>query len=228
MNRNYSKLILIGLLSYGLLACTNGTGDTTGEGSPDLHTKPAIQSAHLKRPHLTSENGAMMGPSDDASLATRGIPTTKMAEIFRAMPDSELRTRAQAGDVTAKTFWVERLSLQVQALQRGRTDGRLPGDIPEGEMLADLGEIGIHISPLIRDPNNAMASYLYGQQISASTYGSPLEPIVAGIRLAGDRGDPRAPEFERQFMAEHPGLDQDRIDMYYEYGRQRFNPPPKP
>lgn len=165
--------------------------------------------------------------SEDPRLRTLGIPTPAQAQHYRSMPDAELSSRASAGDLLAKSILVERLAFTTRQLQQQRTAGQLAAQ-DEGRLVNSISQMHEQMSALTREPSNAMAGYLYGQMISASTHGTPLEPIIAGIRLAGDRGDPRAPELEQQFMAQHPGLDPDRIDMYYEYGRQRFNPPPKP
>ena len=77
-----------------------------------------------------------------------------------------------------------------------------------------------HLNALAQDPRNAMAGYLWGQYIAASTYGGAYEPIVAGIRLAGLRGDDRAIEFEREFRNTHPDLDESLIDKSFESGKR--------
>lgn len=163
--------------------------------------------------------------SDDPRLRQLGIPSTAESRHYRSLNDADLRARAASGDHMAKSFLVERLATRNITLQQGIASGHLPISA-EGEALAALFEIHQQLSYLERTPSNAMAGYLYGQAKSASIGGAPLEPIVAGIRLAGLRGDPRASEFERQFMDRHPGLDPDRIDMYYEYGRRAMERQP--
>lgn len=195
-----------------------------GNGTPKIvvvptSTRPATEKGPGWFPaHIESE---------DSRLRGLGIPTPAQAQHYRSMPDAELSSLASAGDLLAKSILVERLAFMARQLQQQRTTGQLAAQ-DEGRLVNSISQMHEQMSALTRETSNAMAGYLYGQMISASTNGTPLEPIVAGIRLAGDRGDPRAPEFERQFMAEHPGLDADRIDMYYEYGRQRFNPSATP
>jgi hypothetical protein len=157
--------------------------------------------------------------SEDPGLRSLGIPTSAQARYYRSMSDVELSSHASAGDLLAKSFLVERLAFSASQLQQQRAAGQLAAQ-DAGILVDMIVKMNEALSYLSFEASNAMVGYLYGEMMSASTTGAPLEPIVAGIRLAEDRGDPRAAEFERKIMAAHPGLDQDRIDMHYEFGRR--------
>lgn len=134
-----------------------------------------------------------------------------------------LESKAKSGDKMAKTFWVEHLANDALLLQNSRQKG---GDLPQGiedkDIVASLGQMGYHLTALMQDPSNAMAGYLWGLTQAASIYGGGDEPIVAGIRLAGLRGDERAAEFEREFRTRHPNLDESQIDTYFRSGQREM------
>lgn len=231
----------IALLAATLLIAACSEKNTSGDPSANSSDKTRMQEAEplgrIKPIRSGMDDGALgkaIDPvlairveSDDPNLARLGIPTTTQARFYRSMTDETLERLSTDGDLMANTFLVERLAARTYSLQQRRGTGHLPSS-EEGALVTNVTQMHRQISQLVRTETNAMAGYLYGQMISASTGGAPREAILAGIRLSGDRGDPRAAEFERQFRSQHPELDQDRIDMYYEYGRQRFNMgPPK-
>ena len=159
----------------------------------------------------------------DSSLQAMGIPAPGSSAYFRSLPDATLEAMAKAGNKQAITFWVERLADDALTLQRARDEkGRFPGGIEETEALGNIGQAGYYLSALMQDSHNAMAGYLWGLHTASSTYGGPLEPIVAGIRLAGLRGDYRAVDIERGFRAVHPTLNEADIEMYFESGRRQM------
>lgn len=215
-----------------LAACDSETPETpisAENPSASISTPEKIANTAIRRPATATETYRLPFKieSDDPRLRRLGIPSLSQAHQYRSMSKAELTSRSSAGDLLAKSILVEKLGLEASGLQQRRTAGQLPAQ-EEGNLVSSISQMHEHMSALTREGSNAMAGYAYGQMISASTSGAPLEPIAAGIRLAGLRGDPRAPEFERLFMAQNPGLDTDQIEMYYEYGRQRFNPdPPK-
>lgn len=160
---------------------------------------------------------------ENKRLQALGIPSPATSAYFRALSDAKLEAMAKAGNQMAKTFWVERLADEALVLQRARdAKGNFPEGIEERDAVGNIGQMAYHLSALMQDPTNAMAGYLWGLYSSASTYGGPAEPIVAGIRLAGLRGDDRAVEFEREFRAAHPNLDETDIEMYFESGKHRL------
>lgn len=234
----YQRVALLAAILL-ITACSekNNPGDLIASSSEKMRSEEAEPLGRIKPVRGGMNDGALgevIGPvlairveSDDPKLARLGIPTTTQARFYRSMTDETLERLAADGDLMASTFLVERLASRTHSLQQRRGTGHLPAS-EEGALVTNVSQMHRQISQIVRTETNAMAGYLYGQMISASTGGVPPEAILAGIRLSGDRGDPRAAEFERQFRSQHPELDQDRIDMYYEYGRQRFNMgPPK-
>lgn len=167
--------------------------------------------------------------TEDKRLQGLGIPSPAIRAYYHSLPDNVLEARAKAGEKFAKTFWVERLAREALTLQNARlADGSFPDGITEADAVGGIGQMTFHLSTLKQDPNNAMAGYLWGLTQAASIYGGPYEPIVAGIRLAGLRGDDRAVEFEREFRATHQNLDESRIEMYFDSGRRRMEMAARP
>ena len=205
------------LLILGLIGCTEPAPvqpEITPEASKTSGTP------QVKLTHTGSGASVFDIATEDPALRKLSLPSGASAAYYRALPIGVLQARAKVGEKMAKAFLVERLAMQDITLQRTRSiTGKLPEGIEDGDLVGDLGQIGLNIAPLLRDPNNAMAGYLWGQQLSAATYGAPHEPIVAGIRLAALRGDFRASEFERQYMAKYPNLDSGKIQMYFASGR---------
>lgn len=158
--------------------------------------------------------------SDAQGALALGIPSVGISTHYRALPDYLLENRAKSGEKFAMTFWIERTASEILATQKARrADGSPPPDTNE-DSTKNFGQMSVTLNSLMQDPANAMAGYLWGIAYSASIFGAPDEPIVAGIRLAGLRGDDRAAEFERQFRSTHPNLDEAKIDMYFESGRR--------
>lgn len=157
--------------------------------------------------------------SDAQGALALGIPSTGISTHYRALPDYLLENRAKSGEKFAMTFWIERTAMEILEIQRTRRTDDLSPDV-DGDPTKNFGQMSVTLNSLMQDPANAMAGYLWGLAYSASILGAPDEPIVAGIRLAGLRGDDRAAGFERQFRSTHPNLDEEKIDMYFESGRR--------
>ena len=204
-------------------------GCSRNETAEQPKEAPHQAAAPTPRPHVSSARKirpASLGfdySSENARLQALGIPSPATSARYRALSDAALEAMAKTGDKTAKTFWVERLADEALTLQQSRdANGNFPEGIDEKDAVGNIGQMALHLSALEQDPTNAMAGYLLGLTKSASIYGGPLEPIVAGIRLAGIRGDDRAVEIEREFRAAHPALDEAHIEMYFESGKRRL------
>ena len=202
-----------------------------GEAPVEKHEGQAPEIAAPSSSHAISRNEPPSAPasigfnyaSENVRLQALGIPSSSTTARYRALPDITLESLAKAGDKMAKTFWVERLADQALTLQQSRdADGHFPEGIEEKDAVGSIGQTAYHLGALMQDPTNAMAGYLWGLHKSAATYGGPLEPVVAGIRLAGLRGDDRAIEIEREFREAHPNLDEPDIEMYFESGKRQM------
>lgn len=212
-----------------LLGCTAEVPAKRHQGQPDELAEPATHAVRRHGARATPPNLGFDYTSENARLQGLGIPTPVTSARFRTMPDAMLESMAEGGDKMAKTFWVERLADEALTLQQSRNaDGTFPEGIEEKDAVGGIGQMAYHLNALAQDPRNAMAGYLWGQYIAASTYGGAYEPIVAGIRLAGLRGDDRAIEFEREFRNTHPGLDEGDIEMYFESGKRQMESAAKP
>lgn len=222
MKLHLQCLLLSTLISLPLTGCS--AGDTRGKAA--LETKPAQRIA----PTIKQQNERRVDPiglgfdysTKNARLQAMGIPTPESSATYRAMSDSKLDSLAMSGDKLARTFWVERFATEALTLQRLRdADGNFPEGLEEKDAVSNIGRMAMYVSSLEQEPTNAMSGYLWGLYTAATIYrGTSDEPIVAGIRLAGLRGDDRAAEFERQFRSTRPDLDEAKIDMYFESGRR--------
>lgn len=215
-------------LSIALAGCDGKVADE--ENKPPAppfsrnQAKPEEKSA--PRPHLNLD---LNYSQKDGRLQAIGIPSPDSSAYFRSLPDATLEAMARAGNKQAITFWVERLADDALTLQRARSaNGGLPNGIQETDAVGNIGKAGYYLGALMQDPHNAMAGYLWGLQTASSTYGGPLEPIVAGIRLAGLRGDYRAEDMEHAFRATHPDLNESEIQMYFESGRRQLESAARP
>lgn len=210
-------------LTTTLLGCSDDSA--TPQTKAAVIAPPATKTQSLPSFDLSAGSGPLNFDylSDDARLRALGFPSPAQSAYYRALPDDLLQARAKSGEKLAKTFWVERLANEALTLQNARrADGTFPEGITEEDAVGGIGQMAFHLSALMQDPNNAMAGYLHGMTEAASIYRGPYEPIVAGIRLAGLRGDHRAIEFERDFRAAHPNLDEADIEMYFDSGRRRM------
>ncbi|MFT4177881.1 MAG: hypothetical protein QM612_00220 [Thermomonas sp.] len=219
--RNFSASLAI---TMGLFGCEGdpATVEPTHEKAASPQTSPSDSSSSA--PARVAAAQMVFDASDEgASLVSLGIPSKATAAYYRSLPNDLLAARAKSGEVMAKAFLVERLAMDGLTLQRARKkNGRLPNNISDADLVADLGRISMELAPLLQDTNNAFAAYLWGMYMSAASYEGAYEPIVAGIRLAGLRGDPRASEIEQQFLTQHPGLDASLIENHFERGRREL------
>lgn len=215
------KPTTIFVLLLAISACAESTQDKPATNTPSV---PAGQSSSLVdhgKEHAASALGFDYS-SDAKNALALGIPSAAISAHYHALPDYLLEARAKSGDDFAKTFLTERIATKILSLQRARrTDGSLPPGTNEDAM-RDFGQMSVTLSALMQNPTNAMAGYLWGLAHSASILGGPDEPIVAGIRLAGLRGDSRAVEFERKFRESHPNLNEAYVEMYFESGRREM------
>lgn len=219
------------VLVLSLTGCKDelDTKETTrGDAKSSQGTVESTSLTALPSPVAATPMSLILDVSgQEESLVKLGLPNKASAAYYRALPDNVLMARAEAGEKMAKAFLIERLATDGIILQRSRgADGRMASNIDDTELVADLGRISKELSTLAQDPNNAFVGYLWGMYMSAANYGAPYEPIVAGIRLASLRGDPRAFEYERQFLADHPGLDLNKVDLYFKSGRRELNSNP--
>jgi hypothetical protein len=215
----------IALLVLLILLSGCGDGQSTSRPEAELHRKLASRtSGNTVQSRLAVSAFGFDYAADNKRLQALGIPKPATSAYFRALPDTTLESMAKAGDMMAKTFWVERLAEEALILQQARdANGKFPEGIKESDAVGNIGQMAFHLSTLEQDPSNAMAGYLWGLSKAASTYGGPHEPIVAGIRLAGLRGDDRAVEFEREFRVTHPNLNEADVEMYFESGSRRMD-----
>ncbi len=221
---------MIRLLAMALVVLTitlQGCSDESATARPEAAVISPSPVKIQSRPsnNLRAESGLLNFDylSEDKRLRALGFPSPTQSAYYRALPEEILQARAKSGEKLAKTFLVERLASEALTLQNARReDGTFPEGITEEDAVGGIGQMAFHLGTLTQDPNNAMAGYLWGITQAASIYGGPYEPIVAGIRLAGLRGDHRAIEFEREFRAAHPNLDEADVEMYFDSGRRRM------
>ncbi|MCL6618403.1 hypothetical protein [Thermomonas hydrothermalis] len=227
---NFGILLAGSLALMGCVEPSHGRAESARNNEKPLHESAvpvmgAVSASHaLQTRGRASENPAsVLGfdyTSDAQGALALGIPSVGIASYYRALPDYLLENRAKSGEKFAMAFFVERIAMDILEFQRARRSvEHLSPDGGTGP-LRNFGKMSVTLSALMQDPTNAMAGYLWGLAHSASIFGAPDEPIVAGIRLAGVRGDVRAAEFERQFRSTHPNLDEAKIKMYFDSGRR--------
>lgn len=207
-----------------LTGCNIGAETQNQKKSQEINTAESISTSNHQKTQQIEHRGIVFDlTTEDKNLHMLGLPTRAQAAYYRALLDYKLEALAKSGDKMAASFLVERMADEALILQRARNaDGNFPDGIKETDATGNIGKMALYLSSLEQDPRNAMAGYLWGLSKAASIYGGRNEPIVAGIRLAGLRGDNRAIEFERNFRMNHHDLNEAYIDMYFESGRHEM------
>ena len=150
--------------------------------------------------------------AEKRALDAAGFPTAEEWLSARQLSDDELQRLAEADREKARVFYADRKLSRFEAATIKSAGGPKTDEL-ETELV--LASAGAHASALmaLRQSRTPFSAYLAG--VSEAATGGTMEPLAAGIQLAGDLGDRRAGKVLKQFNQQHPGANVSLIHSSY-------------
>lgn len=148
---------------------------------------------------------AFRDEAEQREFVRQGFPMPEEWLAARDLPTAELERLADAGNVKARMFYIDRVSQEIgPRLARG--DGLEVSRPADRALLSRIGRASAMSSDLLRTTRSPFAAYVIGRLNSATQFGNPPEPFAAAFLLADARGHRRALELQKSFAAAHPGM----------------------
>lgn len=154
--------------------------------------------------------------ADRKKLEELGFPTREDVLEAARLTDSELKARADTGDVQAHMLLVDRLTNQAEALYATRDTN------PEAYERASARafvELAIFSARLKKSPFGA---YLEGRLNWKLRSGQPAEMMAASLMVAWNMGDWRAKTWLIEFQRKNPQLDAAQTVIIYDILRRSW------
>lgn len=139
--------------------------------------------------------------AEKRALDAAGFPTAEEWLSARQLSDDELQQLAEADREKARVLYADRKLSRFEAATIKSARGP---KTHESETELVLASAEAHASALmaLRQSRSPFSAYLAG--ISEAATGGTMEPLAAGIQLAGDLGDRRAESLLRRFNRQYP------------------------
>lgn len=144
-------------------------------------------------------------------LEAAGFPSIEEWLNAMQMSDTELKAISDTGDGKAQAIYLDRMIERASGYLHLR-------DINDAAYRASPGhsyslkayEISTQVQLSHRSP---FTGYLLGAMYSTLNYPPSPETAAAGMLVAADAGDPRAAALFSDYLAQHPNLDRDLIQV---------------
>lgn len=144
-------------------------------------------------------------------LETAGFPSIEAWLNARQMSDDELKALSDTGDGKAQAIYLDRLITRASDyLYLREVDDAAYRASPGYSYSLKAYELSTQVQFSHRSP---FTGYLLGAMYSTLNYPPSPETAAAGMLAAADAGDPRAAALLSDYLAQHPNLDQNLIQV---------------
>lgn len=193
-------------------------------GHEKLRTFPsweaAINQADVAdREYLAAVNSRYLGTlefhseDEQQKLVQQGFPMPEEWISARHMADEELRRLADAGNIKAQMFFIDRTAERF--LPDRATRGLDLDDPTDKALFDDAVQSAVYSSNMLRVTRSPFVAYLLGQYDFATNSGNPPEFMAASLQLAAELGDTRASQISRVYFEQNPGMNTGLISQAY-------------
>jgi hypothetical protein len=152
--------------------------------------------------------------SDDEErqyLEAAGFPSIEEWLTAMQMSDTELKALSDTGDGKAQAIYLDRMMDRAsEYLYLREINDTAYRASPGHSYSMKAYELSTQVQFSHRSP---FTGYLLGAMYSTLNYPPSPESAAAGMLVAADAGDPRAATFFSDYLAHHPSLDRDLIQV---------------